>query len=148
MKYLLTIIVVVLSTVSASSQVLRTSFRIMPDSITPYLTANNRLDMLDFIDSGMKARVTNSFDGTSELLSLTDSVVTLRLSSSLAMTVRLVPAKVLSETYGMDLSVVSTDSLLCVEKSYGTDSSRKSVTKQYYSLKWRKIDTDKPFLVK
>ena len=36
---------------------MRDVFLQMPDSLLPYLTANNRLDFIDFLDSGMKAGV-------------------------------------------------------------------------------------------
>ena len=38
-------------------------FRLMPDSLFPTLSANNRLDMIDFMDSQMKAEVTNLLGG-------------------------------------------------------------------------------------
>lgn len=37
----------------------------MPESIVPLLSENNRLDMVDFIDSKMRAEVRNRFDGVS-----------------------------------------------------------------------------------
>ena len=46
-----------------SQTTMRDVFRQMPDSIVPYLTENNRLDFIDFIDSNMKAEVTNAFGG-------------------------------------------------------------------------------------
>ena len=40
----------------------------MPDSVIPYLTENNRLDMIDFMESNMDAVVTNTLGGKSQLL--------------------------------------------------------------------------------
>lgn len=48
---------------------MRDLFREMPDSILPLLTRVNRLDMLDFLDEGMKSVVMNRLDGRSELVS-------------------------------------------------------------------------------
>ena len=41
------------------AQSLRECFVAMPDSLSPLLTKINREDFLDFMDSGMKAEVTN-----------------------------------------------------------------------------------------
>ena len=42
---------------------LRTLFINMPDSIMPTLTGSERMDFLDFMDSGMRARVRNKLGG-------------------------------------------------------------------------------------
>lgn len=39
----------------------------MPDSLSPLLTAVNRADFIDFLDSKMKAKVENRFGGESEM---------------------------------------------------------------------------------
>ena len=44
----------------------------MPDSLVPYLSENNKLDMIDFLDSKMKAEVHNLLDGKTELITLTE----------------------------------------------------------------------------
>ena len=46
--------------VSAQDMLIRNVFRQMPDSIMPYLSQNNRLDFIDFLDSDMKAEVSLS----------------------------------------------------------------------------------------
>ena len=38
-------------------------FKAMPDSLMPYLTKNNRLDMIDFMEANMKAEITNQLEG-------------------------------------------------------------------------------------
>jgi hypothetical protein len=55
----------------------------MPDSLMPYLTANNRLDFIDFLDSNMKAEVTNMTGGVSEMTALTDDSLSIRMSDAL-----------------------------------------------------------------
>ena len=57
---------------SAAQQTISEVFREMPDSLLPTLSKNNRLDMLDFMASGMKAEVTNRLGGRSEMTALTD----------------------------------------------------------------------------
>ena len=52
----------------ASAQEARTLFVHMPDSILPLLTPVNRADCIDFLDSRMRAVVTNRLGGKSEML--------------------------------------------------------------------------------
>lgn len=49
--------------VSAQDVTIRDIFKQMPDSLMPYLSQNNRLDFIDFLDSHMKAEVRNTFGG-------------------------------------------------------------------------------------
>lgn len=55
MKYILVLVAIVLSTFDAAAQRqdMRDVFKHMPDSVLGYLSENNRLDMIDFIDSKM-----------------------------------------------------------------------------------------------
>ena len=53
------------------AQEAKTCFKNMPDSICPLLSAVNRADFIDFLESKMKAEVTNSFGGKSEMTELT-----------------------------------------------------------------------------
>ena len=45
--------------VCAQDLKMRDVFNHMPDSLMPYLSHNNRLDFIDFIDSNMKSEVRN-----------------------------------------------------------------------------------------
>ena len=58
-------------------------FKVMPDSLLPYLTTNNRLDMLDFMEANMKAEVTNLLDGKSEMTALAPDSLSIRMNSVL-----------------------------------------------------------------
>lgn len=60
-----------------------TFFKEMPDSIFPYLTKNNRLDMIDFMEAGMKAEVTNRLEGKSQMLMLTPEFLQLKMNDIL-----------------------------------------------------------------
>ena len=48
---------------SLQAQEAKTCFKNMPDSICPLLSAVNRADFIDFLESKMKTEVTNSFGG-------------------------------------------------------------------------------------
>lgn len=92
MKSFSTLILALALTLCGQAQVsLRDCFKAMPDSIVPYLSENNRLDMLDFLDAGMKGEVTNLLEGRSEMTAHTADSITLRLSESLKVKLLLAP---------------------------------------------------------
>lgn len=73
----------------ASAADMRTLFKEMPDSILPLLTQGNRLDMLDFVDSNMKAVVRNRLDSESELVSITEGSLLIHYTSQTDVAIRL-----------------------------------------------------------
>ena len=101
--------------VTAQIKTAREAFSQMPDSILPYLTTNNRLDMLDFKDSNMRAVVQNKLGGNSELLTLADDSLTLQLSDALYLTMRVIP--VAEETDGANQIIGLLSAALLVKKS-------------------------------
>jgi hypothetical protein len=125
---------------------LRNLFRHMPDSIIPYLTTNNRLDMLDFWDSGMHVGVKNNLDGRSELKALSDSCLTVQLNESSRFEMILLDCA---------QPVDSSYQLLCTIYHFGTDSIApvrgrgihpcQSVIR-FYSARWSPLSAD-DFLV-
>lgn len=64
-------------------------FLTMPDSLLPTLTRNNRLDLIDFQQNQMAARVKNLFDDDVSLDTLTDTRLCLTLSEASRMEVTL-----------------------------------------------------------
>ena len=80
-----------LSSASAQDMKMRDVFRQMPDSLMPYLTHNNRLDFIDFLDSNMKAEVKNLLGGTSEMTSLADDSLSIRMSETSKLDLLLLP---------------------------------------------------------
>lgn len=107
-------------------------FKQMPDSLMPYLTTNNKLDMLDFIDAGMEAKVTNKFDGESILCELDSTYLRLKLNTSVE-----VEMKLLSSS---NLLNDSTKHLICLVTTYG-DLIKESVLNLFTS-KWNSIEHD------
>ena len=68
MKRLITLFFLVcLCMAGARAQLAKVCFTNMPDSICPLLTAVNRADFIDFLESKMKAEVTNRLGGKSEM---------------------------------------------------------------------------------
>ena len=52
----------------------------MPDSLSPLLTAVNRADFIDFLESKMKAKVENRFGGESEMTDLNKDYIRIQMT--------------------------------------------------------------------
>lgn len=128
MRNLLISSLLLLASVASAQVKMRDMLKQMPDTLVPYLTENARLDFIDFIDSHMKAEVTNDLDGKSELLKLTDDYALLQLTQSSQLELRLLEVAE---------PVDSARQLLCVVRTYGTDI-RESVI-DFYSVRWRSL---------
>lgn len=102
-------------------------FGSMPDSIFPYLSRNNRLDMIDFKESGMKAEVDNSLEGKSRLDSLTADYLHLTLNEATTVEMKLLESdRLLNDT---------TNTIVCIASTYsGVESNI-----EFYSSKWHKL---------
>ena len=118
------------SLVTTQAQNVREVFKSMPDSLAPYLSMNNRLDMIDFMASKMDAVVTNALGGKSQLLALTDQYASLRLNES---------SEVILRLFDVPSLVDSIPQVLCLIRTYGTDFRESSVT--FYSCSWRQLPT-------
>ena len=91
---------------SLSAQLAKTCFTNMPDSLSPLLTAVNRADFIDFLESKMKAEVTNRFGGKSDMTELTPDYIRVQVLS------------VLFLQFVLRLVTVISSSILPVGKSY------------------------------
>ncbi len=107
------------------AQNVREVFKSMPDSLVPYLTTNNRLDMLDFMDAKMKSVVTNLLEGETEMLALTDDSLSVRLNKSVLMDLWLEP--------------VDTGRVVCMRKTYQVADRLQQVVDERFSLQWQPI---------
>lgn len=76
---------------SVSAQEMKSVFISMPDSITPLLTQVNKEDCVDFLDSNMKAEVTNRFGGKAELKTLTEDYALMQTTPSSTLEMKLLP---------------------------------------------------------
>lgn len=82
MKKLYTFIsVALLGTASLFGQTAKDSFKAMPDSLTPLLSDVNKADFIDFLESKMKAEVTNRLGQKSEMTELTPDYIRMQMTS-------------------------------------------------------------------
>ncbi|MBR1556241.1 MAG: DUF3256 family protein [Prevotella sp.] len=123
-KFLIAILVAAsLSQASAQSIDIRDAFKQMPDSLMPYLSKNNRLDFIDFLDSGMKAEVKNALGGTSEMLSIASDSLSIRMSD------------------GLHVDMIAMDSTLVMIETFTVDSLYGESRVHYYSADWHPVAT-------
>ena len=82
-RRILSILIVCVSVIGpVRAEDLRTLFIGMPDSIMPTLTKSERMDFLDYMDSGMRARVRNMQGGESEMTLFQDNMLSVKTSQS------------------------------------------------------------------
>lgn len=112
---------------------MRDAFLAMPDTLCPYLTKNNKLDMVDFIDAKMKAEVTNMFDGRSELTKLTNDSLLLNLSSALRVSMTL---------HHTETPIDSIPQVILVAHTYTAGTGISETVVKCFSLRWRELTAD------
>lgn len=115
---------------SADSLTVRSLFQSMPDSLLPYLSRNNRLDFIDFIDSKMKAEVVNELGGTSEMTALTDDSLSIRLNA-------------VSKVDILLLSSTTQERTIVLIRTLGRENDLTESDVEYFTVQWQPI-TDKP----
>ena len=115
--------------IPTSAQLLmKNVFKAMPDSVMPYLSQNNRLDFIDFVESGMKAEVKNQLDGMSEMTSLADDSLTIRLNEAVMVTMILLPVAHPTQDVNQVIAVVHT---------YTFQSGQQESVVNYYTTSWQ-----------
>lgn len=107
------------------AQDLRTLFVEMPDTLLPLLTANDRRDMIDFRDAGMTTPVSNRLDGKSRITALTDDYLSLELSRSSSMQIKMI-------------NCVGGDTLLCVVNTVAAEACDSRI--HFYNTRWERVD--------
>jgi len=110
---------------------MRDCFLKMPSDFLPYMTENNRLDCVDFLDSRMEARVKDAFGTQITLDTLTADYLHITIGEGCYIEMRLFP-----------LSADSVSQLLCVSKTFG-DTVRESSLQAYDPVSWQPQSLEK-----
>ena len=107
---------------------MRTIFVNMPDTLLPYMSSGNKLDLIDFAESGMEAQVNDNLGDSVTLTKLTHDYLYLRLSPSSSVELKILPY------HGNSFR----DSLIiCMVSSVGSDIKESSV--QFYTTGWKSM---------
>ena len=125
MRKLLFIIILLCGAVSQMrSQEMSTIFLEAPDSVLPLLSKSYRADMVDYVDAGMTARVTNSLDGGSTLEELAADYMRLAVTASSTMQLKLLP--------------LQGDTVICMVKSVNAEAADSRI--YFYDKEWNLLD--------
>lgn len=104
---------------------LRDMWVAMPNEIVPLLTENNRLDMIDFVENNMEAKVRNIFEGWSTMDTLTDNYLRCSITPHSDIQMRLLPA----------------GDTVCVVAVVNTSRTPEAVsTIRFYNMDWTDAD--------
>lgn len=76
---------------AANAQQAKTLFVNMPDSLSPLLTAVNRADCIDFLESNMRALVENRFGRKSEMTVLGEDYIRMQMSPQTSWQMKVLP---------------------------------------------------------
>ena len=136
-RWLLAIMVaMMIGQASAEDLIIRDVFKQMPDSLMPYLSQNNRLDFIDFIDSNMKAEVSNMTGGTSEMTALTGDSLSIRMSEALRVDMLLL---------NLDEPVDSIRQVIVFVETFLADSIYGESVCKTFTVDWKPVTRDIPF---
>lgn len=121
-------------TLNISAQGMKEIVKSMPQEIVPQLTHNNKLDMIDFLESNMSAKVKDIFDNECEMILLTDDYCKIKLS----------------DVTDVDIKLMSRqgETIICLVRSYRVSLPKDEFVDSeidFYSLKWEKLPTDRFF---
>ena len=114
---------------------MRDVLKSLPDSIIPLLSENNRLDLIDFMDSNMKAEVKNQFDGKSEMTVMTDDSLSIRMNDALRVDMLLLK---------LDEPLDTISRVLVFVETFKSDSVYGDRSLKYFTPTWQQIKKDIP----
>lgn len=106
------------------AQEAKTYFKSMPDSLSPLLTAVNRADFIDFLESKMKAEVTNSFGGKSEMTELSSDYISMKITPQSTWQMKL-------------LAVNDSTSLICTVSTVCAPACDSHIN--FYTTDWKEL---------
>ncbi len=121
-----TLLLIVASPLISPAQTkMRDVFAAMPDSVIPYLTKNNRLDCIDFIEGNVKMEVENMFETKSLMEELTADYLKMRLNETTTLQLKMLTAQ-------------GCDTLICMIKTMKLPEEDSYM--QLFDLKWNSVD--------
>lgn len=118
--------------VKAQELTMATLFKEMPDSLMPYLSRNNRLDMIDFMEANMKAEVTNLLDGRSCMTAMTADSLSIRLSDVLQVEMKLLSAEEQAD---------SNRQAIRVRNKYTINENQTTCIVKIYNVAWKLLQS-------
>lgn len=106
------------------AQSMRALWLSMPDSILPYISKDQRKEMIDLADNSSKTEVNNLLNGKSVIDSVTDRYLAATVSGSFRIQMRLLPSS-------------DGDSLLCVVRTFLAPEPESEL--RFYTRQWTEV---------
>ena len=106
------------------AQEAKTCFKNMPDSICPLLSAVNRADFIDFLESKMRAQVENRFGKKSEMTDLSKDYIRMQMSPQTTWQMKL-------------LSINDSTKVICVVATVCAPACDSHV--KFYTTDWKEL---------
>lgn len=125
MKKLFAVLFLALLVVPLSAKSVREMWVSMPDSLVGYLNKSLRLELMDFHDMGVKAEVSNLFNDTTSVDTITSDFIHVVLTKSSEMELKMLP-------------YTGGDSILCVVRTYYGDAPESTV--DFFDQNWKHLD--------
>ena len=112
-----------------SAQNMRSIFLNAPDGIFPLLSGNDRADLVDYIEAGMTAKITNRLDGTTVLHELKNDYLRLATTASSDVQLKLLPFQ--------------NDTVICMIKTVKAEAADSRI--RFYDKEWNLLDGERMF---
>ena len=109
---------------------IRDVFKSMPDSLMPYLSNNNKLDFIDFMDSNMKAEVKNLLGGNSIMTALTEDSLSIHMNDAMRVDMLLL---------NLEEPVDTIRQVVVLSETFMTDSVYGESIVKYFTPNWQPI---------
>ena len=109
------------------AQQAKTLFVQMPDSLSPLFTEVNRADFIDFLESKMKAEVSNRLGGKSEMTKLTPDFIEIRTTAQSVWQMKLLPLN-------------DSTKVICTVSTVSAPVSDSAV--RFYTTSWEELSSD------
>lgn len=126
-KLTLSLLLAIISLCSMQAQQAKNYFINMPDSISPLLTSVNRADCIDFLESKMKAEVTNRFGGKSEMAELTPDYIRIQMTPQSSWQMKL-------------LALTDSTRLICTVATACAPACDSDI--HFYTTDWKELPAD------
>lgn len=124
------LLLLVILPVETLAQPVRQWWLDMPDSVAGYMNKSKRIEALDYCDIGLKIDVTNLFESSTMVDTLTNDFMQVRMSKAMLLQMQVLPA--------------DSDTVVCVVHTFYGPEPESSV--ELYNRQWEKLYTFEPDL--